>query len=51
MTDEDKLVIRAECNFLQQLIHDIYIGKEEFTLVNWMSLSKRLQSIRDRLNK
>lgn len=43
--------IIAEANFLQQLIFDIYIGREEFTGLNWITITKRLQSIRNEARK
>jgi len=43
--------IIAETNFLQDLLYQIYTNKEKFTVVNWKSVSKRLQSIRDRIRE
>lgn len=43
----NKQIIIAEANFLEKLLHDIYVGKEEFTIVNWTTVRKRLQTIRN----
>jgi hypothetical protein len=45
------IVIRTELNCIQHLLYQIYVGKEEFTIVNWISLTKRLLSIRDRVKE
>lgn len=47
MNDIDKAIIIAECNFIEELFYQIYVGKEEFTIVNKESLRKRLQTIRN----
>ncbi len=45
----DKMRIRAELNLLQALLYDLYVGKEEFTSINWKNISNRIQSIRNQV--
>lgn len=49
MTEDDRLTIIAECNFMEELIHTIYNRKEVISVVNKTTLEKRLQSIRNRI--
>ena len=39
-------LIIAECNFLEELIHKLYVGSKEFTTVNYRQIHNRLEAIR-----
>jgi hypothetical protein len=47
MNFESKTIIIAETNFIEELIHKIYIGEREFTQLAHRELRDRLQKIRE----
>ncbi len=47
MNFESKTIIIAECNFLQDSLWKMYVGKNEFTELRWREIAQRLQKIRD----
>lgn len=44
-------IIIAEANFIEQMLHELYVGRIEFTPVNYRSMRERLQTIRDEARK
>lgn len=46
-----KEIIISEANFLEQLLYELYIGREEFTTKNWNTIRLRLLAIRDEARK
>ena len=42
----DMTIIIAECNFLEQALEEMYIGKEEFTITMRREIHNRLSQIR-----
>lgn len=51
LSDDDKTIVRAELNFLSELLYNIYVDKEKFSSVNWRTISLRIQAVRDRVLK
>lgn len=49
MTEDDKSVIMINCNLLEDMIYKIYVGQEEFNVINKNILFKWIQSIRIRV--